>query len=83
MAESVVEELVATDDSVKIAETILEPVAESVADNDSVKIMGTIQELVAETVVEEYGKFLNEASTQYAQTEDALTQAANNMLDFK
>ena len=46
----------ATDDSVKIAETILEPVAESVADNDSVKIMGTIQELVAETVVEEYVK---------------------------
>lgn len=35
------------------------------------------------TVVEEYGKFLNEASTQYSQTEDALTKAANNMLDFK
>lgn len=35
------------------------------------------------TVVAEYGQFLNDAATQYSSTEDALTQAANNMLDFK
>lgn len=35
------------------------------------------------TVVDEYGKFLESAAAQYSSTEDALTQAANNMLDFK
>ncbi len=66
----------ATDDSVKISETILEPVAESVADNDSVKIMGTIQELVAETVVEEYVKSAETALAVQDSVEVAVVEMA-------